>query len=115
VKERFSEAQILDFLREAAAGTSVMELCWNHCFSRSTFRAWRARYGEVIDAGTDLLKQLELENARLRNALARAESDLERLPRQSPGAPLLTARTMSIAPYRPGDARTRASGIHDAD
>jgi len=50
VKERFSEAQILSFLREAAAGASVMELCWNHCFSRSTFRAWKARYGEAIDA-----------------------------------------------------------------
>jgi putative transposase len=68
VKERFSEAQILGFLREAAAGTPVMELCWNHCFSRATFRAWKVRYGEAI-AETDRLKQLELENARLRKAI----------------------------------------------
>jgi putative transposase len=86
VRERFSEAQILGFLREAAAGTSVMELCWNHCFSRSTFRAWKARYGEAIDAELGRLKQLELENARLRNALARANSDLERLRRKSSDA-----------------------------
>jgi len=86
VKERFSEAQILSFLREAAAGASVMELCWNHCFSRSTFRAWKARYGEAIDAETGRLKQLELENARLRKALARADSDLERLRRKTSGA-----------------------------
>jgi hypothetical protein len=53
VKERFSEAQILDFLREAAAGTPVMDLCWNHCFSRSTFRAWKAKYGHAIHAKSD--------------------------------------------------------------
>ena len=41
--QRFSEAQILGFLREAAMGVPVMDLCWNHCFSRSTFRAWKAK------------------------------------------------------------------------
>ena len=71
MRGRFSEAQILSFLREAAAGTSVMELCWNHCFSRSTFRAWKAKYGEAIDAEIGRLKQLELDNARLRQSLAR--------------------------------------------
>jgi putative transposase len=115
VKERFAEAQILDFLREAAAGTSVMELCWNHCFSRATFRAWKAQYGEAIAAETGQLKQLELENVRLRNALARANSDLKRLRRQSPGAALLPARTGNIASYRHADAASRASGSHDAD
>jgi putative transposase len=73
VSERFSEAQILAFLREAAAGTPVMDLCWNHCFSRSTFRAWKAKYGEATAAETARLNQLEIENARLRRALARVE------------------------------------------
>jgi len=79
---RFSEAQILGFLREAAAGTPVMDLCWNHCFSRSTFRAWKARYGAAIDGEAGRLKQLERENARLRKALATANPDLERLRRE---------------------------------
>jgi hypothetical protein len=26
-----------------------MDLCWNHCFSRSTFRAWKAKYGDFLD------------------------------------------------------------------
>jgi putative transposase len=115
VRERYSEAQILGFLREAAAGTPVVELCWNHCFSRSTFRAWKAKYGEAIDAETGRPKQLELENARLRKALARANSDLERLRRRSSGAALLSARTGSIASYRPADALSHATGLHDAD
>ena len=78
MRQRFSEAEILRFLREAAAGTPVIDLCWNHCFSRSTFRAWKAKYGAAIDAETDRLKQLELENARLRKALARANAELAR-------------------------------------
>lgn len=73
MSERFSQAQILGFLREAAAGTPVVELCWNHCFSRSTFRTWKAKYGKAIAAETDRLKQLEIENARLRRAQAHIE------------------------------------------
>jgi putative transposase len=100
MRRRFSEAQILDFLRKAAAGTPVVELCWNYCFGRSTFRAWKAKYGAAIDADTSRLKQLELDNARLRKALARAESDLERLRGKTSGAALLPARTRSIASHR---------------
>jgi putative transposase len=112
---RFSDTQILGFLREAAAGTPVMELCWNHCFSRSTFRAWKAKYGAAIDIETGRLRQLELENARLRKALASANSDLGRLRRQLSGAALLPARAGSIASYRPADMLSRASGFRDVD
>jgi putative transposase len=50
MRRRFAKAQILGFLREAAAGTPIMDLCWNHCFSRSTFRAWKAKYGDLVYA-----------------------------------------------------------------
>jgi hypothetical protein len=49
MRGRFSEARIRGILREAAAGTPVMDLCWNHCISRSTLRAWKAKYGAAID------------------------------------------------------------------
>ena len=49
MKRHFSDAEILGFLREAAAGTPVMDLCWNHCFSRSTFRRWKAKHGTAIN------------------------------------------------------------------
>jgi putative transposase len=70
MRAHFSEAQILEFLRAAAAGTPVMELCWNHCFSRATFRAWKARYRAAIDDDAARITQLERENARLRRTLA---------------------------------------------
>ena len=59
MRQRFSREQILGFLRQAAAGEPVMDLCWNHCFSRSTFRAWKAKYGELVGDGTQRLKRLE--------------------------------------------------------
>lgn len=109
MRGRFSETQILGFLCEAAAGTSVMELCWNHCFSRSTFPAWKAKYGEAIDAETGRLKQLELDNARLRKALARANADLERQRGKTSGAVFLPAHTRSIvvSPGRCAESRER--------
>ena len=94
MRGRFSEAQILGFLREVAAGTPVVELCWTHSFSRSTFRAWKARYGVAIDAEAGRLQDLELENARLRKSLATAHSDLARLRRQLAGAERRPARAM---------------------
>jgi putative transposase len=113
-RRRFTEAQILGLLREAGAGTPVMDLCWNHCISRSTFRAWKAKYGAASDVRIDRLEQLELENAHLRNALARASSALELLRRQSPGAPLLPARVEHRI-VSPTDGLSRASGLHVAD
>jgi hypothetical protein len=49
MRRRFSEAEILGFLRQAAAGTPVLDLCWNHCIPRSTFYAWKAKYGAATD------------------------------------------------------------------
>jgi hypothetical protein len=58
-RNRFSEAQIRGFLREAAAGTTIVELCWNHCFSRSTFRTWKARYSATSRTATDRTRRFE--------------------------------------------------------
>jgi putative transposase len=69
MRKRFSEAQILAFLRAAAAGTPVIDLCWNHCISRSTFYTWKAKHGATIEAELGRLRQLQRENARLRQAL----------------------------------------------
>jgi putative transposase len=115
MRQRFSEAEILRFLREAAAGTPVIDLCWNHCFSRSTFRAWKAKYGAAIEAEAGRLKQLDVENARLRKALARASSDVVRMGRLSTTTVVASARPNSIASYRLTDTPSRASASFDTD
>jgi putative transposase len=75
VKKRFSEEQIIGFLREAEAGLPVVELCRRHGFSDASFYLWRNKFGGMNVSDAKKLKELEAENARLKRLLA--ESLLE--------------------------------------
>ena len=52
MKKRFSEEQIIGFLREAEAGLPVAELCRRHGFSEASYYLWRSKFGgmSVSDA-----------------------------------------------------------------
>ncbi|WP_155490725.1 transposase, partial [Burkholderia mallei] len=43
MKKRFTEQQIIGFLKEAEAGMPVKELCRKHGFSDASFYTWRAK------------------------------------------------------------------------
>jgi putative transposase len=75
VKKRFSEEQIIGFLKEADKGVPVKELCRKHGFSDASFYLWRGKYGGMDISDARRLKTLETENARLKKLLA--ESMLE--------------------------------------
>ena len=75
VKKRFTEAQIIGFLKEAEQGIPVKELCRKHGFSDASFYLWRSKFGGMDVSDTKRLKALEGENARLKKLLA--ESMLE--------------------------------------
>ena len=62
-------------LREAEAGAKVAELLRKQGISEATFYNWRARYGGMTVSEAKRLKELELENARLKRLLAEAELD----------------------------------------
>jgi len=79
VKKRFSEEQIIGFLKQAEAGVSVKELCRQHGFSDASFYTWRAKYGGMDVPDAKRLKELEAENARLKKLLAEAILDTEAL------------------------------------
>ena len=75
MKKRFSEEQIIGFLREADKGVAVKELCRKHGFSPGSYYLWRSKFGGMDVSDAKRLKALEAENARLKKLLA--ESMLE--------------------------------------
>jgi putative transposase len=70
MKKRFTEAQIVGFLREADAGVAVKELCRKHGFSESSYFLWRSKFGGMSVSDAKRLKELEIENTRLKKLLA---------------------------------------------
>ena len=75
MKKRFTEEQIIGFLREAEAGLAVAELCRRHGFSEASYYLWRSKFGGMNVSDAKRLKELEAENIRLKRLLA--ESMLE--------------------------------------
>jgi len=75
MKKRFTEEQIIGFLREADAGVKVKDLCRRHGFSEASYYLWRSKFGGLDVSEAKRLKALEQENARLKKLLA--ESLLE--------------------------------------
>jgi putative transposase len=76
-RKRYTEAQILGFLKEADAGIPVKELCRKHGFSDASFYNWRSKYGGMELSDIRRLKVLEQENARLKKLLAETLLDKE--------------------------------------
>jgi putative transposase len=70
VKKRFSEEQIIGFLREAEAGMAIKELCRKHGFSEASYYLWRSKFGGMTVPEARRLKELETENTRLKKLLA---------------------------------------------
>jgi putative transposase len=75
VKKRFTEEQIIGFLREGDKGVAVKDLCRRHGFSEASYYLWRSKFGGMDVSDAKRLKALEAENARLKKLLA--ESMLE--------------------------------------
>ena len=70
MKKRFTEGQIIGFLKEAEAGMPIKDLCRRHGFSEASYYLWRSRYGGLNVSDAKRLKELSTENARLKKLLA---------------------------------------------
>ena len=79
MKKRYTEEQIIGFLKEAESGIPVKELCRKHGFSDGSFYIWRSKYGGMDVSEVKRLKGLEDENARLKKLLADTMLDKEAL------------------------------------
>lgn len=78
-KSRFSEEQIIGFLKQAEAGMPIKELCRNGGFSDASFYKWRSKFGGMEVSDARRLKELESENAKLKKLLAEAHLDIHAL------------------------------------
>ena len=69
-KSRFSEEQIIRVLQEVESGSKVKEVCREHGLSEGTYYRWKSKYGGMDVNEARRLKELELENRRLKATLA---------------------------------------------
>jgi putative transposase len=79
MKKRFTDEQIIGFLKQADGGVPVRELCRQHGFSDGSFYTWRAKFGGLTVPDAKRLRDLEAENARLKKLLAESLLDAEAL------------------------------------
>jgi putative transposase len=77
MKKRYTEEQIIGFLREADAGLPVKELCRRHGFSEASYYAWKAKFGGMNVSDAQRLKALEAENSKLKRLLANSMLELD--------------------------------------
>lgn len=77
MKKRFSDEQIIGFLREAESGMAIKELCRRHGFSEASYYLWRSKFGGMTVPESKRLRDLETENARLKKLLAESLLEIE--------------------------------------
>ncbi len=79
MKKRYANEQVTSFLKQAAEGAPIKELCRKHGFSDASFYLWRRRFGGMDVPDAKRLRELEAENAKLKRLLADAMLDADAL------------------------------------
>jgi putative transposase len=75
-KARFSEEQMVTIIREADR-EPVAAIAKRHGISEQTIYTWRKRFGGIEANDVRRLKQLEIENARLKKLVAERDLEIE--------------------------------------
>jgi len=74
-RSKFTEIQIIKALKENEQGRSVSEISRELGIDKSTFYYWRKRYGGMEVSHLKRLKELEAENAKLKQMFADVSLD----------------------------------------
>ena len=74
-KSKFSDSQIVGYIKRAEAGEAVPGLCREAGVSSATFYKWRAKYGGMDVSMMSRVKELEEENRRLKKMYAESQMD----------------------------------------
>lgn len=78
-RSKFTESQIVFALQQAETGVAVAEVCRKLGVSEATFYNWKKKYGGLGPAELRRLRQLEEENARLKQIVADLTLDKQML------------------------------------
>ena len=74
-QKQHSTEEIIRILRQSDTDQTVESICRESNISKATFHRWKRKYGDMDIADAKRLKELEKENAELKQMLA--ESMLE--------------------------------------
>lgn len=87
MKKRFTEEQIIGFLRQAEIGMPIKELCRKHGFSEAGCYLWKNKFGGMGAPDTKRIEELESENARLRKVVPETllENEITKEPCEKSG------------------------------
>jgi putative transposase len=69
-QSRYTDSQVMAFLKQNEAGASVADLCREHGMSQAQFYKWRSKFGGMDASMVKRLKELEDENRRLKKMYA---------------------------------------------
>jgi len=78
-KSRFSEEQIIRILGRVEAGELVKDVCRDVGIAENTYYRWKAKFGGMDVSEARRLKELEVENRRLKAAVAELTLDKQAL------------------------------------
>jgi len=69
-KSKFTETQIIAVIKEADGGVPLNELCRKHNISSATYYKWKSKYGGLDLNELKRMRELEVENNKLKNMYA---------------------------------------------
>ena len=75
MKDRFTQVQIINMIKDQQSAISTPELCRQYGIGQSTFYRWKAQYGGMSASQGQKLKHLEKENNKLKRLLAELSLD----------------------------------------
>ena len=69
-RQKYTDEQVINILREGEAGGNIGELCRKYGVSDATYHRWKAKYTGLSLSELKRLKALEDENRRLKQIVA---------------------------------------------